>query len=645
MQIVVLATGSFAVPMLDALCAAGHSVLRAISQPDRPAGRGRAVKPTPVHSAAKARGIAHLQVADVNALPIFELFGDAELGVVAAFGQKIGPAILRAMPRGCINLHGSLLPRYRGAAPYQWAILNGERTTGVTVFQLNEQWDAGAIWGRRETDIGETETADELHDRLAVLGADLMVECLARMARGEMPQPQDASHATRAPKLKKTDGFLDWRESAEELARKINGLWSWPGATADFVSRTSRRERVQLARARVAEDAEPVCAEGAAIAPAPDVHPLAAAVLPGGIRSDGSIQTSAGSLRILEIKPAGKPLMDFVAFANGRNVAVGDRFEQPEGDEVLRCRPRQTAISETMDAVDAQEDSATLPRIMALSPYFDFTARLKLLVSKHPGLVAMTLSNIFTMRLFGNKTHGDLAEIAISEFINQYMYDFKSVHVGKTLYRAKSREEDIQVTNEITNVSFPISLKAYGDGPLQLSTDKASKMFPRLRREGDVVDDPVKVRALFEGIEFVDVASLNVLPLVYNEKQKQCNILVFDYVRARNAVTRIVHEHDGMGRKHPIYRFYDVYDQYVCEVRYGDAAANALQRGLWTNTKRGLKYFDSITNGWITYEHNLVLVHLLSHALVASPAGHTAALAQIRNDIYTLKRAEGLPDR
>ena len=116
--------------------------------------------------------------------------------------------------------------------------------------------------------------------------------------------------------------------------------------------------------------------------------------------------------------------------------------------------------------------------------YKDFTTRLKLLVSKHPTLITTTLSNIFTMRLIGNKTHGDLAEIAIAEFINQYMYDFRSVHVGKDLYRAKSQEEDIKIINEITKAEFPVSLKAYGDGPLQLSTDKTSSMFPRLQLEG-----------------------------------------------------------------------------------------------------------------------------------------------------------------
>src|SRR5712692_2074361 len=121
--------------------------------------------------------------------------------------------------------------------------------------------------------------------------------------------------------------------------------------------------------------------------------------------------------------------------------------------------------------------------------YKDFTARLKLLVSKHPTLITTTLSNIFTMRLIGNKTHGDLAEIAIAEFVNQYMYDFRSIHVGKNLYRAKSKEEDIKIVNEVTKAEFPVSLKAYGNGPLQLSTDKNSLMFRTLTEAGEM-DSP-----------------------------------------------------------------------------------------------------------------------------------------------------------
>jgi hypothetical protein len=138
----------------------------------------------------------------------------------------------------------------------------------------------------------------------------------------------------------------------------------------------------------------------------------------------------------------------------------------------------------------------------AKSPYKDFTKRLKLLVSKHPELITTTLSNIFTMRLVGNKTHGDLAEIAIAEFINQYMYDFRSIHVGKDLYRAKTHEEDIKVINEITKDEFPISLKAYGVGPLQLSTDKDAKMFPRLEQEESDILGREKVRKIFNDPAF-----------------------------------------------------------------------------------------------------------------------------------------------
>ena len=276
------------------------------------------------------------------------------------------------------------------------------------------------------------------------------------------------------------------------------------------------------------------------------------------------------------------------------------------------------------------------------NPYKDFTDRLKLLIGKNPSLITTTLGNIFTMRLVGNKTHGDLAEIAIAEFINQYMYDFRSTHVGKDLYRAKSREEDIKVMNEMTNVEFPVSLKAYGDGPLQLSTDKNFRMFPRLEREGSEVKGRQAVRNILQDPAFTEFRSVNVLPLVYDEKKKRCNILVFDYDRALKETVHIIKEDRKRGRKHPVYRFYDTSGEYVCEVRYGGTAANALQRGLWTHTKNGVKYFDSLTGGWIEYTHNTVLVQLFSHALVSSEAGHESALAEVRQDIARLKRGAGI---
>jgi len=270
--------------------------------------------------------------------------------------------------------------------------------------------------------------------------------------------------------------------------------------------------------------------------------------------------------------------------------------------------------------------------------YQDFTTRFKLLISKNPHLITTTLSNIFTMRLIGIKTHGDLAEIAIAEFINQYMYDFKSLHVGKDLYRAKEHEEDITITNEITKAKFPVSLKAYGDGPLQLSTDKNGVMFPKLQELGKMIEDRKALSQLWNEPIFADFTNLNILPLIYDEKQLRCNILVFNAERAQKAVSRIEYVDSGGRRKHPVYRFYDKEGGYVCEVRYGAGTANALQRGFWTHTKNGLNYFDSLTAGWIDYSHNHVLVKLFSHALLSTSKGHEAALVKLKEDIEEQKQ-------
>lgn len=277
-----------------------------------------------------------------------------------------------------------------------------------------------------------------------------------------------------------------------------------------------------------------------------------------------------------------------------------------------------------------------------MSSYQDFTKRLKLLISKNPQLITTTLSNIFTMRLIGNKTHGDLAEIAIAEFINQYMYDFKSLHVGKDLFRAKEHEEDITITNEITKDTFPVSLKAYGDGPLQLSTDKNYQMFPKLQAIGTLIESKSDIARIWADPAFSEFSTMNVLPLIYDEKKQRCNILVFNSEAAKASVASVAYEEEGRGRKHPVYRFYDSDNDYICEVRYGSGTANALQRGLWTHTKNGLKYFDSVTAGWIDYSHNHVLVKLFSHALLATSKGHEAALIKLKEDIEEQKQHSNL---
>lgn len=312
MRTVFFGTGEFGVPALRAMVAAGHPVIAAVSQPDRPAGRGLALRPTPVRQAAEALGIPHIQAADVNADDPASLVNDAEIVVVAAFGQKLGPALLRAAPRGCVNLHASLLPRHRGAAPHQWAILRGDLNTGVTIFQLNERWDAGPILGTVQTEIGESETADELHDRLSQLAAPLLVETLAALAAGTIqPRMQNPAEATRAPKLTRADSRIEFNEDARHAAARIHGLWSWPTATSEFVSQSGRRERLQLARCRVLDGQAP---PGAGVAA-------------GVFLADGSLQCARGRLRLLEVRPAGGKLMPFASFANGRRLAAGDRLE------------------------------------------------------------------------------------------------------------------------------------------------------------------------------------------------------------------------------------------------------------------------------------------------------------------------------
>ena len=153
---------------------------------------------------------------------------------------------------------------------------------------------------------------------------------------------------------------------------------------------------------------------------------------------------------------------------------------------------------------------------------------------------------------------------------------------------------------------------------------------------------PEQINAIFDRSAFSSFAEINVLPLIYDEKRKRCNILVFDYDTARSKTASIILRTEGSGRKHPVFVFLDSQGDYICEVRYGDAAANALQRGLWTHTRKALKYFDSVTGGWIDYAHNPVLVKLFSHALVSSSTGHEQALEKVKEDIIAIKQRSGI---
>jgi hypothetical protein len=272
-----------------------------------------------------------------------------------------------------------------------------------------------------------------------------------------------------------------------------------------------------------------------------------------------------------------------------------------------------------------------------MTPFEVFTQRFKLFVSKNPDLILTTLGNIFTMRLIGNKTHGDLAEIALAEFVNQFMYDYSSIHVGKDLFRAKEHEEDLKIFDEINQTEFSLSLKAYGDGSLQLSTDKHFLMFPRLQEMGESIEGK-KLKAIWQDGAFAELGQLNVFPLIYNEKNKTCNIQIFNFQQAKERTVRIVYETSGKQRKHPVYRFYDKNQGYICEVRYGGSTANALQRGFWTHTKNASPYFESLTGGWVSYAENPLLVKLLSYALLSTQKGHEKALEPLMLDLAQQKR-------
>jgi methionyl-tRNA formyltransferase len=230
--------------------------------------------------------------------------------VVIAFGQKIGGELTSLPPKGAINVHASVLPKYRGAAPINWAIINGETTTGISIITLAEKMDAGQVLSQAETDIRPDETAGQLHDRLGELAAPLLCETIDQIAAGTaVYTEQDHSKATLAPKLKKADGFLDFIESAQTLAQKIRGFWPWPGASANYISKeTGKSVRVNIATAQQVETANP------------------AGLAAGTLDENLNIICGENALKITRIKPAGSPLMDFKAFANGRQTQSGDLF-------------------------------------------------------------------------------------------------------------------------------------------------------------------------------------------------------------------------------------------------------------------------------------------------------------------------------
>jgi methionyl-tRNA formyltransferase len=237
MRLIFCGTPDFAVPTLEKLVAEGFDSELVITNPDEPSGRGYAMKLPPVKEAATRHGLALFQPAKLKDPETREriLKFQPDAIVVVAYGQIIPPWMIELPHLGCINLHASLLPKYRGAAPIPWAIVRGERTTGVTTMKIDAGLDTGDILLVREVEINDEDSTPTLSEKLSALGAELMVETLRGLERGEItPRPQDSSQATLAPMLKKQDGLIDWNQPAMEISRRVRGFQPWPGAYTTF---------------------------------------------------------------------------------------------------------------------------------------------------------------------------------------------------------------------------------------------------------------------------------------------------------------------------------------------------------------------------------------------------------------------------
>lgn len=307
MRVVFMGTPEFAVPSLKALLDAGYGVVGVFTQPDRPVGRGHKLAACPVKKLAVERGVPVYQferLRNEEGLACLRSLAP-DIVVTAAFGQILSQALLDVPKMGTVNVHASLLPAYRGAAPINWCILNGETRTGVTTMLTDAGVDTGAMLLRRETDIGETETAAELSARLSQLGAELLLETLKGYIAGEIaPTPQDERLASRQPMLKKEMGLIDWTRSAKEIACQARGLDPWPSAYTDYAGGT-----LKIYRAR------PAMGEG---------EP--GTVLRSSAKEGLFVACGEGALEVLEMQAPGGKRMSARAYLAGKKIEPGTRF-------------------------------------------------------------------------------------------------------------------------------------------------------------------------------------------------------------------------------------------------------------------------------------------------------------------------------
>ncbi|MBC8108649.1 MAG: methionyl-tRNA formyltransferase [Anaerolineae bacterium] len=303
LNVIFCGAGEFAIPTMRALVAQ-HEIVQIFTQPDRPAGRGRKLTPTPVGQFALDNNLPLTRTNDINA----EQLPTADVMVVIAFGQKIAEHVINHARLGAINLHGSRLPKYRGAAPIHAAILAGETVAGNSVIRLAQKMDAGAVLGMSSLPVGELETTGELHDRLAEDGATLVPRVIEELASGRAVEiEQDHSQASLAPKIKREATKIDWTRPAVELSRQIRAMHPWPGCHVKLLDGDRELVRATLVRAR----------------------PVAAAsdAKPGIIGDAGLVVTGDGAVEIVELQPENGRVMTLSSFKNGHPWRAGMRVE------------------------------------------------------------------------------------------------------------------------------------------------------------------------------------------------------------------------------------------------------------------------------------------------------------------------------
>jgi len=348
MKVVFMGTPDFAVGALEAIIEAGHLVTAVVTQPDKPKGRGKEVQMSPVKACAIKHDIPVFQPAKIKAAEAVETLCtyQADIFVVAAFGQILSEEILEMPKYGCVNIHASLLPRYRGAGPIQWAIINGEKITGVTIMQMDKGLDTGDMLCKTEVAIAADETADTLHDKLAEAGANLIVEALAGIEAGDVtPIRQNDANSCYAKMLTKDMGRIDWQMEAKKLDCLIRGLISWPGASTVFRGKNLKiwREEVVLeeeASGGMTSKQEPAAGKAVSMQSQDSGAGQAASVQDAAGARPGTVvrvekdafyvQTGQGILKILEVQPEGKKRMAVKDFLLGYPVKAGERLGELE---------------------------------------------------------------------------------------------------------------------------------------------------------------------------------------------------------------------------------------------------------------------------------------------------------------------------